>query len=57
MGYEEKIAEYANRLEGMSKKEWFMVKIVIDHQFRIKSSELDKGIQLTTVTAEDVTNC
>lgn len=56
MGYEEKIAEYANRLEGMSQKEWFMVKIVIDNQFRIKSSELEKAIQLTAVTAEDVTN-
>jgi len=49
-----KIAEYAKRLEGITKADWNSLKIVIDEMFARKQRELDAHIELPMAEAEKV---
>lgn len=49
-----KIAEYAKRLEGITKAEWDSLKIVIDETFARKQRELDAHIELPMTQVEKV---
>ena len=48
------IAEYAKRLEGMTKAEWDLLKPVIDETFARKQRELDEHIELPLAMVDKV---